>query len=48
LVLFWYDRHPDHLTVNRVTASLLQRAPREMELLAYFVYANWQLLSEEA
>ena len=43
LVPFRYDRHPDHLALNRVaTAAVASRGrPR---LLEYFVYYRWRLL----
>lgn len=44
LVPFRYDRHPDHLAVNRVTTSIVRRGYCKAELFEYFVYANWQLL----
>jgi LmbE family N-acetylglucosaminyl deacetylase len=43
LVPFRYDRHPDHLAVNRVTTSVLQRGD-QVELFEYFVYTHWRLL----
>jgi N-acetylglucosamine malate deacetylase 1 len=41
---FRYDRHPDHLTVNRVTTTALQQASPHTTLFEYFVYYRWRLL----
>jgi len=44
LVPFRYDRHPDHVAVNRVATSVLQLGNCQAEMLEYFVYTNWRLL----
>jgi LmbE family N-acetylglucosaminyl deacetylase len=44
LVPFRFDRHPDHLAVNRAAMSLRQKGGYRAELLEYFVYSNWRLL----
>lgn len=43
LAPFRYDRHPDHLAVNRV-ATRLWRGAGGTELLEYFVYWSWRSL----
>jgi LmbE family N-acetylglucosaminyl deacetylase len=46
LVPFRYDRHPDHLAVNRVAAELVcEHATRRLSVVEYFVYSKWRLLS---
>jgi LmbE family N-acetylglucosaminyl deacetylase len=47
LVPFRYDRHPDHLAVNRAAISLRQSRAYKAELFEYFVYSNWRLLPEQ-
>lgn len=44
LTPFRYDRHPDHLVVNRATTELLQRGLVRAKLAEYFVYYRWRLL----
>jgi LmbE family N-acetylglucosaminyl deacetylase len=44
LVPFRYDRHPDHLALNRAVVQMLQSASSAVELIEYFVYYRWQLL----
>jgi LmbE family N-acetylglucosaminyl deacetylase len=44
LVPFRFDRHPDHLVVNRVARRLLHRRPVPGRFLEYFVYTRWRLL----
>lgn len=43
-VPFRYDRHPDHLALNRAAMQMLHLASRDVELIEYFVYYRWQLL----
>jgi LmbE family N-acetylglucosaminyl deacetylase len=43
LVPFRYDRHPDHLAINRVATGLYGRHPH-IQLFEYFVYYRWRLL----
>ena len=44
LVPFRYDRHPDHLAVNRVVASDLAQGILQAQLVEYFVYYRWRLM----
>jgi LmbE family N-acetylglucosaminyl deacetylase len=44
LVPFRYDRHPDHLAVNRAATAALRRGDYRAELFEYFVYYRWRLL----
>lgn len=44
LVPFRLDRHPDHLTVNRVVTDALKQGRIRGELTEYFVYHRWRLL----
>lgn len=45
LVPFRYDRHPDHLAVNRVTFDEARSGRlRDATVVEYFVYAKWRLL----
>lgn len=41
---FRYDRHPDHLAVNRVTTATLRHVNPHATLCEYFVYYRWRLL----
>lgn len=41
---FRYDRHPDHLVVNRATTAALQDAAFKGKLSEFFVYYRWRLL----
>ena len=43
-VPFRYDRHPDHLALNRAVVQMLHSASCNVELIEYFVYYRWQLL----
>jgi LmbE family N-acetylglucosaminyl deacetylase len=43
LVPFRYDRHPDHLALNRVATAAVDSRERP-RLLEYFVYYRWRLL----
>ena len=44
LMPFRYDRHPDHLAVNRVITSAHAEGLVRAELTEYFVYHRWRLL----
>jgi LmbE family N-acetylglucosaminyl deacetylase len=44
LVPFRYDRHPDHLALNRAVTGALRDARLEAEVVEYFVYTQWRLL----
>ena len=44
LTPFRFDRHPDHLAVNRVAHSALQLAGSRAQLFEYFVYYRWRML----
>ena len=44
LVPFRYDRHPDHLAVNRVVTDSLTSGRFRGRLSEYFVYHRWRLL----
>jgi LmbE family N-acetylglucosaminyl deacetylase len=44
LVPFRYDRHPDHLAVNRAVTALKRSGATQAALLEYFVYHRWRLL----
>ena len=44
LAPFRYDRHPDHLVVNRATTEALRRGAVKARLSEYFVYHRWRLL----
>lgn len=41
---FRYDRHPDHLVLNRVVTAALGRLANDTRLLEYFVYHRSRLL----
>jgi LmbE family N-acetylglucosaminyl deacetylase len=41
---FRYDRHPDHLVVNRATTEALRRGAFKAKLSEFFVYYRWRLL----
>lgn len=41
---FRYDRHPDHLAINRVVTDACQRGDFRGRLMEYFVYYRWRLL----
>lgn len=41
---FRFDRHPDHLAINRAVCELQAQAPQPFKILEYFVYWQWQLL----
>ena len=44
LTPFRYDRHPDHLVVNRATTEALRSGAIKARLSEYFVYHRWRLL----
>ena len=44
LAPFRYDRHPDHLVVNRATTEALRSGAVKARLSEYFVYHRWRLL----
>ena len=44
LIPFRYDRHPDHLAVNRAAHSALRREDSRAQLFEYFVYYRWRML----
>ena len=44
LVPFRYDRHPDHLALNRGMHRALVRAGSAASMYEYFVYTRWRLL----
>ncbi len=44
LAPFRYDRHPDHLALNRVAIKLSRNGNAPMTLTEYFIYTRWQLL----
>jgi LmbE family N-acetylglucosaminyl deacetylase len=43
-VPFRYDRHPDHLAVNRAVTGLQSGQRIRAEVWEYFVYSQWRLL----
>lgn len=44
LVPFRFDRHPDHLAVNRVVTRAVMDETIDVDLLEFFVYHHWRLL----
>jgi LmbE family N-acetylglucosaminyl deacetylase len=46
LAPFRYDRHPDHLAVNRVVTAALRARSTRAAFYEYFVYHRWRLLPE--
>ena len=44
LVPFRYDRHPDHLAVNRVVTKLGFEGRIQSQIWEFFVYSEWRLL----
>ena len=44
LAPFRYDRHPDHLVVNRAATEALRNDTVKAQLSEYFVYHRWRLL----
>jgi LmbE family N-acetylglucosaminyl deacetylase len=45
-VPFRYDRHPDHLAVNHAIVSDFQQGNTQPQLIEYFVYYRWRLMSK--
>jgi LmbE family N-acetylglucosaminyl deacetylase len=45
LAPFRYDRHSDHLVVNRATTAALRSGVVRAQLSEYFVYHRWRLLT---
>jgi N-acetylglucosamine malate deacetylase 1 len=43
-VPFRYDRHPDHLAVNRAVCTAQRDGTIDAEIFEYFVYTQWRLL----
>jgi LmbE family N-acetylglucosaminyl deacetylase len=43
-VPFRYDRHPDHLAVNRAVCDARRAGDIEANVFEYFVYSQWRLL----
>jgi LmbE family N-acetylglucosaminyl deacetylase len=43
-VPFRYDRHPDHLAVNRAVCDAKRAGDIEATVFEYFVYSRWRLL----
>lgn len=41
---FRYDRHPDHLAINHVIASDIERGILRAQIVEYFVYYRWRLM----
>jgi len=46
LTPFRYDRHPDHLALNRLLTTACHRGVYNAALTEYFVYYRWRLLPE--
>jgi LmbE family N-acetylglucosaminyl deacetylase len=44
LTPFRYDRHRDHIALNRAVTAAVSRAGRPVQLWEYFVYHYWRLL----
>jgi LmbE family N-acetylglucosaminyl deacetylase len=45
-VPFRYDRHPDHLAVNHAIVSDFRQGDMQPQLIEYFVYYRWRLMSK--
>jgi LmbE family N-acetylglucosaminyl deacetylase len=43
---FRYDRHPDHLAVNHAIVSDFRHGDMQPQLIEYFVYYRWRLMSK--
>jgi len=41
---FRYDRHPDHLALNRAVSRIVARQRWTTEIVEYFVYHYWRLI----
>jgi LmbE family N-acetylglucosaminyl deacetylase len=46
VVPFRYDRHPDHLAVNHAIVSDFGQGDTQPQLIEYFVYYRWRLMSK--
>jgi LmbE family N-acetylglucosaminyl deacetylase len=44
LMPFRFDRHPDHLAINRVLTEAYEQGRIHTRLIEYFVYYRWRLL----
>jgi LmbE family N-acetylglucosaminyl deacetylase len=44
LIPFRYDRHPDHLAINRVVTRAHAEGAITARVFEYFVYSHWRLL----
>jgi LmbE family N-acetylglucosaminyl deacetylase len=44
---FRYDRHTDHLAINRAVTQGLKQARFQAQLFEYFVYYRWRLLPKK-
>ena len=44
LIPFRYDRHPDHLALQRAVVDVLRSPQLHARLVEYFVYYRWRLL----
>jgi len=44
LLPFRFDRHPDHLAINRLLTEAAEHGELSGELIEYFVYYRWRLL----
>ena len=45
-VPFRFDRHPDHLAVNHAIVSEFRQGDAQPQLIEYFVYYRWRLMSK--
>ena len=43
-VPFRFDRHPDHLAINRTVTSDIEQGILQAQLFEYFVYYRWRLM----
>jgi LmbE family N-acetylglucosaminyl deacetylase len=41
---FRYDRHPDHLLINRIVTEAHKQGLHQAKIVEYFVYYRWKLL----
>lgn len=41
---FRYDRHPDHLIINKIITELFKKGLHQAQIVEYFVYYRWKLL----
>jgi LmbE family N-acetylglucosaminyl deacetylase len=44
LVPFRFDRHPDHVALNRAAIAVVREYDMETRVLEYFVYTHWRLI----